>query len=334
MAYLLFPLKAVGAAMNRGPLAEGAAREPMPLAPYVAACVLPINAVHPAAVPGSRAPSRPRPTDRALLTGLLAHLAALVAVAEAVAAYGDVLPTPALRLLQASALYCFVSLADLPGFLAAKALDGLECDPHHDFPLLATGVAPFWAKWNLVVGDLLRAVVFEPVSEGRAVRRPAGPDANGHPRPEARPGRPGGPAPPGPRPGPPPARRALGAAAAFAASGLLHEALFWHLTGGMHGGGGRLSGARVPWLLFFSAQPAVVLAERRFKRWALGAAGVPRDHPAWWLWALAALMGLGGPLFLAPLEREGIIQQFLSEIAAAADGGARAVLGRGARVAG
>jgi len=319
-------LKAVGAAMNRGPLAEGAAREPMPLVPYVAACVLPINAFHPSTDTAPQLKPRPRPTPRAVLAGLLVHAAALVAAAKALVAHGDALPPLARRLLQAVALHCaLVCLLDGSGLVAAVAVDGLECGPHHDLPLLATGVAPFWSRWNLVVGDLLRAVVFEPVSEGRAVRRVAAPDANGHPRPRSLPPAPD--AGPGPAWPPPAARRALGAAAAFAVSGLVHEAFFWHLTGGVHGGGGRLSGALLPMCLFFAAQSVVVPAERWAKRRALEAAGVPGDHPAWWLWAFAALMGLGSPLFLAPLEREGITPRFLGEVVALADAAAGLVRG-------
>ena len=229
------PMKVVGAAMNRGPLAEGSAPEPMPLPQYVFCHVLPISAFHPSTDPGLAVKSRPRMTGAGVFYSFAAHVTLLVAVVQSLDRLGGALPRLPRDLLHALALHCFVATTvDGPGFLAVKAA-GLECDPHHDLPFLATGVAPFWAKWNLVVGDLLRAVVFEPVSEGRAVRRPAGAAGGGAVSERA------------------PGRRLAGVVASFVVSAAMHEWTFWVLTGGVHGGGGHFSpGLR--WFWFFSVQ--------------------------------------------------------------------------------
>ena len=72
-------------------------------------------------------------------------------------------------------------------------------------PFLANSTASWWNKrWDIAAGNTLRAVVFDPICEGRWV----------HDR-RVAPARPG------------PLRQLLGSCASFAASGLIHEGIYW-----------------------------------------------------------------------------------------------------------
>ena len=104
------------------------------------------------------------------------------------------------------ALYALLSLImDGPAALVIGAT-GLRVSPHFDRPWRSTSVASFWSKrWDLAAGNTLRQLVYESVVDGSLMAPPAG-------VPPARPS---------------PARQALGTAATFAASGLIHEAIFW-----------------------------------------------------------------------------------------------------------
>ena len=49
---------------------------------------------------------------------------------------------------------------------------GLELMPHFDRPWLTTSISEFWsARWNLVIGALLRDLVYDPILEGHPVKR-------------------------------------------------------------------------------------------------------------------------------------------------------------------
>ena len=88
--------------------------------------------------------------------------------------------------------------------------------PHFDAPYLATSVAEFWGRrWNLCAGNALRWAVQEPALERRLVRPARRPPARSLSQ-----------------------RRLGAAAAAFCASGLMHEIQFMCDTGlGLRGNG-------------------------------------------------------------------------------------------------
>ena len=51
---------------------------------------------------------------------------------------------------------------------------GLELMPHFDRPWLTTSISEFWsARWNLVIGALLRDLVYDPILEGHPVKTEA-----------------------------------------------------------------------------------------------------------------------------------------------------------------
>lgn len=72
-------------------------------------------------------------------------------------------------------------------------------------PFLANSTASWWNKrWDIAAGNTLRAVVFDPICEGRWV----------HDR-KVAPARPS------------PLRQLLGSCASFTTSGLIHEGIYW-----------------------------------------------------------------------------------------------------------
>ena len=59
---------------------------------------------------------------------------------------------------------------------------GLELMPHFDRPWLTTSISEFWSvRWNLVVGALLRDLVYDPILEGRLIRTEATVPKSHHP---------------------------------------------------------------------------------------------------------------------------------------------------------
>ncbi|KAI3438687.1 hypothetical protein D9Q98_001107 [Chlorella vulgaris] len=112
---------------------------------------------------------------------------------------------------------------------------GLAVAPHFDNPYLSTSLADFWnCRWNLTVSNVLRSCVYDPVMDGRLVRRP------GHAAAFSR------------------KRRVVGLLLVFAVSGLVHEAMFWSFAG-------RFS-PHLKWLTFFVLFGVLLVAEGTLKK--------------------------------------------------------------------
>ncbi|KAL4448168.1 hypothetical protein ABPG75_005387 [Micractinium tetrahymenae] len=111
--------------------------------------------------------------------------------------------------LEVFSQYMILSIAADGLGAAASALLGIQVSTHFENPYAATSAADFWNKrWNLVVSNVLRACIYDPIMEGRLVMRP------------------GAKIPRFSR-----ARRMAAVFAVFVASGLVHEALFWYQSG-------------------------------------------------------------------------------------------------------
>ena len=164
------------------------------------------------------------------------------------------------RELAGMGLYFLLSaIMDGPGAAVSRCM-GLRVSPHFDRPWLSTSVASFWnRRWDLAAGNVLRQLVFDCVMEGRLVPSVLGPPTAAAPQ---RPAHPSGAAAVGaaasgaggqkvhpveaagtPRRNR--QRQLLGTLATFAASGLVHECIFWYITG-------RTTRGR--WLCFFLLQ--------------------------------------------------------------------------------
>lgn len=80
----LMPMKALGMAMNRGPLGEGRADAPMPLLQYLFCYILPISAYHPSTDAGRVVHNRRRLSRAEITFSLVAHALLEAAVVAAV----------------------------------------------------------------------------------------------------------------------------------------------------------------------------------------------------------------------------------------------------------
>jgi len=211
----------------------------------------------------------------------------------------------------------------------AMAGFGITPEPHFDMPTKSESLGEFWAKrWNCTVSSLLRELAYAPVIEGRLVRA----DAAGcsHPSaPSPQPSTahqlaPAGPVPEGvgagagarsqhsgasdsegvggaaggpmrSRGGAPSAlRRLAGLAATFLVSGVWHELVFAHMTGGHT--------TRGVWAAYFLVQAPLITAEANARK-ALRrrGKGVPR-----WLGVLSvnlALVAMVSALWMPPMLR-------------------------------
>lgn len=57
-------------------------------------------------------------------------------------------------------------MMDINAAIIVKLAD-LPVSPHFDSPFLSASLAEFWSKrWNLTIGNTLRTLVYDPISEG------------------------------------------------------------------------------------------------------------------------------------------------------------------------
>jgi hypothetical protein len=99
------------------------------------------------------------------------HAAAIAAAAMAAMAAAPPLPAAALHALSLIFMYCALS-SSMSACAAAAARFGLHLVPCFGPPAAATSLAAFWGRcWNLPQSLVLRALVFDPIAEGRGMRR-------------------------------------------------------------------------------------------------------------------------------------------------------------------
>jgi hypothetical protein len=170
-------------------------------------------------------------------------------------------------------MYCALS-ASMSACAAGAALLGLPIAPAFGPPSAATSLAAFWGRcWNLPQSLVLRALVFDPIAEGRWVRPPGAAPAAATSRRR---------------------RRIAALLATFVQSGLEHEAFRLSVKGGAP-----------DWRLFafFALQGPLVLLEGWAKR-AWRAGGRRADPPPALAVAatLVALEFVALPLFWPSLE--------------------------------
>ena len=208
---------------------------------------------------------------RYLAVGLLAFNATYRAVPAA--ALATTVPAP-VRFAYfggyATFIYLFMAAVfDAAALVLGVTMPSVAMEPPFSLPFLSTSVSNFWGRrWNLYIGGLLRALVYDPIVEGTAIK-----DSRA------------------PKPRPSDMRRAAAVFATYLASGALHEFLLGYMHVPAHG----------LHLLFFVAQAPVCLAEGRILRgprrtwWRQS---VP--HAVKTAYTLTVLLGLS-PLFFGPL---------------------------------
>ncbi|XP_030523470.2 long-chain-alcohol O-fatty-acyltransferase-like [Rhodamnia argentea] len=176
------------------------------------------------------------------------------------------------------ALYCVHLYLELELVLAicavpASAALGFDLERQFDEPYLATSLQDFWGRrWNLMVSSILRSTVYDPV------RRRLAPLI-------------------GSRPASLPAT-----VAAFAVSGVMHEAIYYYITRARPTG-------EVTW--FFTLHGICVAAEVAVKRWAGGRWRMHRAASG--MLTAAFLMVTGMRWFFPQLMRNGVHEKVISE---------------------
>lgn len=100
------------------------------------------------------------------------------------------------------------------------------------------------------------------------------------------------------------ARQILGSAATFLTSGLVHEVIFYYLTGRTSGG---------LWLSYFLAQVPVVAVERTvlsmLRRW-----GIVVPQPLMVLYGVVFECAASAKLFWGPAERAGVVHDIVTGV--------------------
>uniref|UniRef100_A0A1J3E7J3 Acyl-CoA--sterol O-acyltransferase 1 n=1 Tax=Noccaea caerulescens TaxID=107243 RepID=A0A1J3E7J3_NOCCA len=78
--------------------------------------------------------------------------------------YSHLLPEKALLLLYGFNMYFSLDLILAVTASLVRATSSLELEPHFNEPYLATSLQDFWGKrWNLMVSEIMRPTVYEPV---------------------------------------------------------------------------------------------------------------------------------------------------------------------------
>ncbi|TKW05016.1 hypothetical protein SEVIR_7G148300v4 [Setaria viridis] len=194
-----------------------------------------------------------------------AAMAALLTAVVSLYRYEERINGYVLLALYSVHMYLALELVLAASAAAARALLGLDLEPQFDRPYLSSSLRDFWGRrWNLSVSALLRQVVFRPV--------------------RARLG-----------------AAAAGVLAAFAVSGLMHEAMFSYIT---------LRPPTGEATVFFALHGAGVVAEwwwAAHERWLRP----PRALATPLTLAFVAVTGFW--LFFPPITRPGADKQVIAE---------------------
>lgn len=273
--------KLVALALDRGPLASRA----LSTSAFVAVLLLPAS-IQPAPRRAA-APAHTSPTARAVAS-LAVRFVVLRALALGLLAFYRAVPAAALATVPAPVrfayfgsyatfIYLFLAAVfDAAALVLGATMPSVALEPPFSLPFLSTSVSNFWGRrWNLYIGGLLRALVYDPIVEGAAIK-----DARA------------------PKPRLSDMRRAAAVFSTYLASGALHEFLLGYMDVPAHG----------LHLLFFLAQAPVCLAEGRIlrgQRRTWWRQSVP--HVVKTAYTLTVLVGLS-PLFFGPLlvSRDGV----------------------------
>ena len=148
---------------------------------------------------------------------------------------------------------------------------GMPVAPHFNSPFGATSLGDLWGRrWNLTAGGVLRRLLYDPLVEGVVVKQPGVAMARR------------------------PWMRAPAALLCFVVSGVMHEVLWWYITG-----------ATTPhwaWFWFFTVHGLACVAEAVVARWS----GLSVPHVVGWVWTMGFFLATGHVLFVPPPERAGV----------------------------
>ena len=287
--------------MGRGPLTA-----PLKLPQFTVVAFMPIspvlsdptnsNTTPNSGTPTSKGNARQGETGYSATGSAVDFISKLVILAALLAAMQlQSLPLLALEFLYAIGLYIFIALVMSCMGIAVVGILNLQIAPHFDRPFLSSSFTDFWSRrWNLNTGYTMRFCVYDPICEGRLVKKL---DAGG---------------PPGQRISF--SRRAAAVCASFLVSGILHENFIIYLRG-------RVSGY---WLAFFGLQGPIIIFESVTRRW-LKSRNISISSFIAIPLTLGLMLMMGHMLFFPDIARMGIIDQVvgnLSELLAVGKGAA------------
>lgn len=188
------------------------------------------------------------------------------------------------EVLYAFGLYLFISIImDCVGFISVFLLN-LRVAPHFDRPFLSSSLTDYWSRrWNLNTGYTMRFLIYDPICEGRLIKKEGAEESSGTQISRK--------------------RRALAVCTSFIVSGIFHEFFIIYLRG-------RVSGY---WLTFFSVQGPLLVMESMARRWMkLRGLAVPKvlSIPL----TLGLMLFLGDLFFFPDVTRMGIAGQVVQNL--------------------
>lgn len=200
------------------------------------------------------------------------------------------LPPLAKTVCYGCGLYFFLGiLMDGPGTLLTWLL-GVPIAPHFNSPFSATSLSDLWGRrWNLTAGGVLRRLVYDPLVEGALIKQQGVAHARS------------------------PGMRAPAALLSFVISGVMHEVLWWYITGE--------ATPHWAWFWFFAAHGLACVAEALVWRLAV------RKGGGWpvlgWLWTMGFFVATGHLLFVPPPVKAGVADLVVESLRHAYDALAR-----------
>jgi D-alanyl-lipoteichoic acid acyltransferase DltB (MBOAT superfamily) len=180
------------------------------------------------------------------------------------------------------------------------ALLGLQLVPPFDNPWFMTSLSDYWARrWNVTTSSLLRAVVYDPIDEGRLVKQApvqqqqkgGATSAQQQQQQQHRSSK---------------SRQLLGMTAAFATSGFMHEIILQYVVQEYRPG---------YWFTFFTIQAPLCAAETALRRY-LKAQGRPLPKLAAMAIPNVLMLITAKYFFFPPIEPTGLAELVVSSVAA------------------
>jgi D-alanyl-lipoteichoic acid acyltransferase DltB (MBOAT superfamily) len=284
VALWLGSFKAMGWALNRGPLAQ-----PLTFVQFITIYMMPITPISSLSKNDRHPRSKRGEPALQALQDTVVKLVLLGLILIILRKFDENIPLLIKEATYALALYAFVSLMMAPLSAAVTAVLQLDIAPYFDRPYLSSSLTDYWSRrWNLNVTHTLRFLVYEPICEGRVIK------ANKKQT-----------------EGTSPLRRAVAACTTFLVSGAIHELIIFYVCG-------RFSGS---WLMFFTLQGPLLVLEslgRRYMRQnkMMPLIGMLNKIPHWLriLITLSVLLTLGDWYFFPHVLAMGIPQNVASKL--------------------
>ncbi|KAL4516628.1 hypothetical protein Ndes2526B_g05212 [Nannochloris sp. 'desiccata'] len=242
-------------------------------------------------------------------------------------------PYPRAFLYGIALYFILSSIMDGPGAFLSSWL-GVPVSPHFDQPWLSSSVVTFWSRrWDLAAGNVLRQLIYEPIVEKKIIGSAAATSASEKITASSssslfETGKGDEIAATGPlttqkitetrkrAAATTPQvlqttasqslqwRRVFGSSASFLSSGLVHECIFWYLTGHTSGGA---------WLLFFTIQIPIIFVERTVLHY-LKQRGIRVSRPVMTLYTVVFECVTSAHLFWRSAEQAGLVKKVVSNV--------------------